>query len=82
MWISNLLVYGKFMYCKKIMGTDKHSEASKKRWKKVPKAKRKEMMGSLRKEAWAKLDPKARRKQALRAAKTRKAKKEALLKQQ
>jgi hypothetical protein len=55
------------------MGTEKHSLASKKRWRKIPKEERRERMKALSNSAWGKLDEKARRRRALKAARTRSA---------
>lgn len=60
------------------MGTEKHSRASRKRWQKVPKDVRKERMKALSNSGWAKLDAKARRRRALKAARTRAAKRQSL----
>lgn len=56
-----------------IMGTEKHSIASKKRWQKVPDKVKFNRMSSLSKSGWDKLGKKARRKRALDGVRTRKA---------
>lgn len=58
------------------MGTENHSKASKQRWAGVSKAIRAKRMGSVSKSGWDKLDPKARRRRALKSARTKKLLKE------
>lgn len=52
-------------------GTIKHSKASRKRWKNIPEDQRAARMSQLSRSQWDKLDVKARRRRALRAARTR-----------
>lgn len=53
------------------MGTEKHSDASRKRWADVPKEKRKKRMSKVSKAGWDALDSKARRRRALKGIRTK-----------
>lgn len=59
---------------KNIMGTEKHSKASKQRWVGIPKQQRAERMSQVSKVGWNSLDAKARRRRALKGVRTRKQK--------
>lgn len=63
---------GKSAYDRFIMGTEKHSRASKKRWAHISKVEKQQRMSSVSKSGWSKLDKKARRKRALKGVQTRK----------
>lgn len=56
------------------MGTEKHSKASKDRWKNITPKDRAKKMSVLSKSGWDKLDTRARRKRALSGVRTREAK--------
>lgn len=60
------------------MGTEKHVRASRKRWRSVPKDERVKRMAAISLSGWEKLDAKQRRRRALKAARTRAAKRLAL----
>jgi hypothetical protein len=57
-----------------VMGTEKHSKASRKRWVHIPKAQRKARMSGVAKTGWDRLDAKARRRRAMKGVRTRQAK--------
>lgn len=56
------------------MGTEKHSKASRNRWKRISKEDRRVRMAAMSSAGWERLDVKARRRRALKGVRTRRAK--------